>query len=62
GARTEALGREIRIDPEELEQALWLTREELVAAFAGLHPVVRPARNGSIAHFILSNWLADRLD
>ena len=62
GARTEALGREIRIDPEELEQALWLTREELVAAFAGLHPLVRPARNGSIAHFILSNWLADRLD
>jgi NAD+ diphosphatase len=62
GARTEALGREIRIDPEELEQALWLTREELVQAFTGLHPLVRPARNGSIAHFILRNWLADRLD
>jgi NAD+ diphosphatase len=26
------------IDPEELEQALWVTREELVQAFAGLHP------------------------
>ncbi len=61
GARTEAVSREIRIDPDELEQALWLTREELVQAFAGLHPLVRPARNGSIAHFILRNWLADRL-
>ncbi|HLQ20581.1 MAG TPA: NAD(+) diphosphatase [Tabrizicola sp.] len=62
GARTEAQGREIRVDPEELEQALWLTREELVQAFAGLHPLVRPARHGSIASFILRNWLADRLD
>lgn len=62
GARTEALGRDIRVDPDELEQALWLTREELVQAFAGRHPLVRPARHGSIAHFILRNWLADRLD
>lgn len=62
GARTEALDREIALDPDELEQALWLSREELVQSFAGLHPVVRPARHGSIANFILRNWLADRLD
>lgn len=62
GARTDARSREIRVDPDELEQALWLTREDLVQAFAGRHPVVRPARSGSIAHFILRNWLADQLD
>jgi NAD+ diphosphatase len=62
GARTEALGRDIRIDPDELDQALWVTREELVLSFAGRHPLIRPARNGSIANFILRNWLADRLD
>lgn len=62
GTRTEALGRDIRLDPEELEQALWVTREELVRSFAGLHPAIRPARHGSIANFILRNWLADRLD
>jgi NAD+ diphosphatase len=62
GARTEALGREIEVDPDELEQALWVTREELVQSFAGLHPLIRPARHGSIANFILRNWLADRLD
>lgn len=62
GARTEALGRDIQVDPDELEQALWVTREELVQSFAGLHPVIRPARHGSIANFILRNWLADRLD
>lgn len=62
GARTEATSDAIVIDPDELEQALWVTREELVTVFAGRHPAIRPSRNGAIAHFILRNWLADRLD
>jgi len=62
GARTEATSTAISVDPEELEQALWLTREELVTVFAGLHPTIRPSRKGAIANFILSAWLADRLD
>lgn len=62
GMRTEALTRDIRLDPEELEAARWVTREELVQAFAGRHPDIRPSRKGAIAHFILRNWLADRLD
>ncbi len=62
GARTEATSREIRLDPDELEAALWVTREELVQAFAGRHPVIQPSRKGAIANFILRNWLADRLD
>ncbi|MGL4235011.1 NAD(+) diphosphatase [Tabrizicola sp.] len=62
GARAEALSEEIVIDPEELEQALWVTREEMVTVMAGAHPTIKPARNGAIAHFILVNWLADRLD
>lgn len=62
GMRTEATAAKIRLDPEELEQALWVTREELVTAFAGRHPRIRPPRTGAIAHFILRNWLADCLD
>ena len=62
GARTEALTDQLIIDPEELEQARWVSREELVRAFAGLHPEIKPARKGTIAYFILRNWLADRLD
>lgn len=62
GARTEALDTRLTIDPEELEQARWVTREDLVRAFAGLHPEIRPSRSGAIAHFILRNWLADQLD
>lgn len=62
GARTEALSRDIVIDPEELESACWITREDLVAVFAGRHPDITPPRPGAIAEFILRNWLADRLD
>lgn len=62
GARTEALGRDIRLDPEELEAALWVTREDLVRVLAGQHPDLRPFRKGAIAEFILRNWLADRLE
>ncbi|WP_243611348.1 NAD(+) diphosphatase [Shimia aestuarii] len=61
GCRGEALGREITIDPAEIEDAIWVSREEMMAAFAGQHPVLKPARKGAIAHFILRNWLADRL-
>ncbi|MDQ2066821.1 NAD(+) diphosphatase [Xinfangfangia sp. CPCC 101601] len=62
GCRAEALNDDITLDPLELEDALWLSREELAQAFAGDHPQVMPARRGSIAQFILNAWLADRLD
>jgi NAD+ diphosphatase len=62
GMRTEAITGEITIDPEELEEALWITREDLVQVLAGQHPRIRPPRRGAIAEFLLRNWLADRLD
>ncbi len=62
GAHGLASGRDIRLDPAELEAALWITREEAVSVISGTHPVVKPSRRGSIAQFILNGWLADRLD
>jgi NAD+ diphosphatase len=62
GCAGEALSREITIDPEEIEDAIWVTRDEMMQAFSGAHPVLKPARKGAIAHFLLHNWLADRLD
>ena len=58
----QALTRDITLDPVELEHALWLSREDMAQVFAGHHPSILPARSGAIAHFILRNWLADRLD
>lgn len=62
GCRAQALTTEITVDPAELEDALWLSREEMVGVLAGRHPKVKAGRNGAIAHFLLRNWLADRLD
>lgn len=62
GCRGEAPQGEIRMDPHEIEDALWVTREEVLEAMAGQHPVLLPARKGAIAHFLLHNWLADSLD
>lgn len=58
----QATSRAITLDPKELDDALWISREELADVFAGQHPSIKGARPGAIAHFILENWLADRLD
>jgi NAD+ diphosphatase len=62
GCAGEALSEAITIDPAELEEARWVSREDMVRAMAGLHPEIRPARKGAIAHFLIENWLADRLN
>lgn len=61
GCRGEAQSREIRIDPAELEDAIWVSRERLLAVMAGEDDSLLPARPGAIAHFLLTRWLADRL-
>ena len=62
GCAGEATTRDITIDPVEIEDAMWVSRSDMMTAFAGEHPVLKPARRGAIAHFLIQNWLADRLD
>ncbi|AUC52697.1 NADH pyrophosphatase [Sagittula sp. P11] len=62
GCHGEAETSEIVLDPVELEDARWVSREDVADAAAGLRPDLMPARRGAIAHFMLRAWLADRLD
>ena len=62
GCAGTATTKKILIDQNELDDAQWFTREEIAEVFAGRHPTVLPARKGAIAHFLLENWLADKLD
>ena len=62
GCRGEALSEDITLDPAELEDAIWASREDILDAYAGLRPDLLPARKGAIAQFLLENWLADTLD
>ncbi len=57
-----AESREIIFDPVEIEDAMWVSRSEMMQAYAGEHPSIKPARKGAIAHFLIQNWLADTLD
>jgi NAD+ diphosphatase len=62
GCRGMALDRGITLDPLELEDARWVSREDVLAALSGHDPAFRPARKGSIARFLIERWLADSLD
>jgi NAD+ diphosphatase len=62
GAHGEAISEQIEIDPEEIAEAIWLSREDMAEVLAGNHARILPAREGAIAHFLLQNWLADTLD
>lgn len=62
GCAGEALSTDLKIDPNEIEDAMWVSREDMALAFSGNHPSLLPARKGAIAHFLLEAWLADRLD
>lgn len=61
GCAGEATAREITIDPAEIEEARWVSREDMVEIFAGRHREILPPRQGAVAHFILRNWLADKV-
>ncbi|NNU81486.1 NAD(+) diphosphatase [Halovulum dunhuangense] len=56
-----ALEERITLDPAELEDAMWLTREEIMAERISPTPRIRPARRGAIAHHLIEEWLAGRI-
>ncbi|MBK5927080.1 NAD(+) diphosphatase [Rhodobaculum claviforme] len=62
GCAAEALDDTLSLDPKEIEAAEWLDRQTLVDILGGHHPRIRGARPGAIAHFLIRQWLADRLD
>ncbi|MGB8813533.1 MAG: NAD(+) diphosphatase [Paracoccaceae bacterium] len=62
GCVAEATSDIITVDPAELDDALWITREDMVSVFAGAHSYIKPARKGAIAHHLIANWLADTLN
>lgn len=58
GCRARALGRELRIDTAELEDARWFTRDEIEAALAGEGDPFQPPPRFAIARTLLEHWAA----
>jgi len=57
----EALDDRIEIDPNELEDARWATRDELREALAGRNPDIGPARPGAVARTVIEAWVEGRV-
>lgn len=62
GCVAEALSKKVLIDPKEIENALWVSREEMLEAFSGNNERIYPARVGSIAHFMIKKWLSGNIE
>ncbi len=61
GCWGEALTSEITVDPAELADARWISREELVLVFDGQSGAISPPRPGSIAQFLMLQWLSGQV-
>ena len=61
GCKGIAVSEQIQINTDELEDAEWVTREDVLETYAGGDGSGRP-RRGAIADFLIRNWLADSLD
>jgi NAD+ diphosphatase len=61
GAVAVATSDTITVDETELEDARWISREEMAAVMAGHHADIRAPRRGAIASHLIEGWLADRL-
>ncbi|OCX66823.1 NADH pyrophosphatase [Thioclava sp. SK-1] len=62
GCRAEATSTTIEVDPIEIEDALWVSRERLLQIYSGADGVIAAPRVGAIAGWLMREWLADRLD
>ena len=61
GCKGVALSKRMNIDKEELEDAKWVNKEKMLDIFSGRNKSMQPARNGSIAHFLLRQWLKGKI-
>jgi NAD+ diphosphatase len=62
GTAAEATSTQITLDPNELDDAKWVRREDVLAAMSGDSHDLKPARQGSIARFLLEKWVRDDID
>lgn len=62
GCAGEAESEAITLDPTEIEAALWVPRARLAAILAGEDAEIRPSRPGTVARWMLVDWLSGEAD
>jgi NAD+ diphosphatase len=61
GCYGEATSEAITIDPSELADALWVSREDCLNILAGTHPKISQPRPGAIAGALIEAWALQKL-
>ncbi|MEM9049824.1 MAG: NAD(+) diphosphatase [Pseudomonadota bacterium] len=61
GCAAEAQDDALTLDPDEIEDAIWVSRQEVMESFVGLPGRIKAARRGAIARTLLEAWTADRI-
>ncbi|MEM9717185.1 MAG: NAD(+) diphosphatase [Pseudomonadota bacterium] len=62
GCQAKALTTDINLDPLELAEAKWVSKEELVADLADGSTSLKAARKGAIAQHLIRGWVAGYYD
>ena len=52
----------IKLDENELDDAQWVSKEKIVDVLCGNSDDILPSRKGSIAQFLIENWIKDSID
>ena len=60
GCHGDALSKNITLDPVELAEAKWVSKEERLATMASKDQGLQAAREGAIAHHLIKNWVAGK--
>ena len=61
GCHGEATSEAITVDPVELADARWVSRDDVHKILAGTHPDIASPRSGTIAAALIKAWASDRL-
>ena len=61
GVVAQAENRDITVDRDELDDAIWVAREAVLDTINGTHPTLKAARQGAIARSMIEDWLAGRI-
>jgi NAD+ diphosphatase len=51
----------IKLDENELDDAQWVSKEKIVDVLCGNSHDILPSRKGSIAQFLIENWIKDSI-
>ena len=58
GCTGEAQNRNVQIDKDELEDVIWVSKEEVFQVLNGLNKSIFMARKGAIARYLIEKWVA----